>query len=93
MAAPLAYYYYPSYRIIAAVTISAIPVLIFIYKLYPMNAFLSAVIFGFFQAGAVLYKDIVEEGGKALDSELSEEEKKMLETLLTQLQIKFSQSV
>ena len=75
LAAPLAYYY-PSYRVIAAVTAAVIPVLIFIYKLHPMNAFLSATIFGLFQVSAVLYKEISEEGEKALDYELREEEKK-----------------
>jgi hypothetical protein len=68
LAAPLAYYY-PAYRAIAAVTIAVIPILIFIYKLHPVNAFLSAIIFGLFQVSALLYKKITEEEGRALDLE------------------------
>ncbi len=73
LAAPLAYYYL-TYRAIAVITAALIPILIFVYKLHPINAFLSAATFGIFQISAVLYKEITGEEEGALDSELSEEE-------------------
>ena len=75
LAAPIAYFY-SSYRTILFVTAAVIPILIFVYKLDPVNAFFSAAVFGIFQASAIVFKNILEGERRGLKTELDEEEKK-----------------
>ena len=85
LAAPLVYLY-PSYRLITAITIISVPALIFICRLDPLNALLSASFFGAIQACAAVSKNILERERGDLESEMKEEEKKksgLLEKLKT----------
>jgi diguanylate cyclase (GGDEF)-like protein len=62
--------------VIIAVTFTLIPVLIFGYRLDPLNAFLSASVFAFFQVAALAYKRIIERETRDLENELASEENK-----------------
>ena len=73
--APL-FYLYPSYKTTFAAAALLIPLLIFAFRLDPLNALFASGLFVIFQASAIMCRNILNEERTDLDDELNEEENK-----------------